>query len=492
MVYGIPTSINTLIDGNGNSCSYIANSSGSTSWEYNFGFGKVTQYGNVNAQLVNIAYISSSKVYISLFVFSSASGELNPGNGSISYSYTISINGMQKIGPIDGGSEIGLDTGNNSRYTTLNITYDNTIPISNIFIDLFVSGVYSGGSANTALYFSLNSPYQLGSNSLVICNNNINYPYELDIYTNYTVNKHISLPTTPIPNMIYHIKATTIPVRVYSYNIPIDRSALSANMGGNTINGFILRPWASITLAYNSSLNSWFIHSYFDGNPTDTNVGLMTIPGGIATTTLTGNTAIIVADLFNTAKTVRLPSPTISGTILTIIYDGTKNTNNLYIDPNGSKIDNSTSAIFIRPVNGNFNGAIRLVSGNSQWYILDIFNAPSTYFAIAGTQTSPSDTSRNLSNNSSIVYITTATTSSTSVTVNMPQTTEFTGGLIRFIKDTNTVTPKYSLVLNSANGYLCGVADRVTVYNSTSKSRSALITASYNNRHYVIGSYLGY
>jgi hypothetical protein len=343
------------------------------------------------------------------------------------------------------------------------------------------------GSTYTGFFFTLNASQVL------------NYSNAYLVLSDQTHNKIINIKATTLPLYIFALNTATIDFGYsqsrlrFSHNTLTSTSSITAQCR--------LPAWAAISMAYNTANNTWFIFSYYDGNPVQ---GSNTARGGVGSTygvrtpyNTTTNQPIVLATINSANRTFELPSPSISGRLLIVIYRiGTANppTNFLHIDPMGNNLDGATTTIYIRPSGGNQDAAVRFVSANNQWYILDVFNSLSWDVIGGGTQSFPSDSTRNVSTSAAIVILSSAIPSGTNrrVTANLNFSTTSTTGQIHFIKDANTTTYTNSIAINSSNGGINGMSDRTTAYNAAARNRSAVIVATIEGNHYPVGFYQGY
>lgn len=519
MPYGIPLSIDSNMNPSRGDPGYLTNATGRSSEQDYLG---QKQRVFCDAQIRRLWFITKRRVAMTIRFSQYVSGGLDPKVSGWFYTMNVQFNGdgIQRFTRSQSANAGGGGDHGTNPSQSFTLIADNPTDITSIRVALNVYGWLSGNqrAANVFHIINITPSYISSNNTNIIANTtssqtttlttSAQYSHNTDSITENVFNyKYVLLPDTPNTNQIMNIKTQGMAMYFCTTDgKTLDRAAYQLTISGidnagatisnQIVNGFIMHPWGAMTLSYStigSSNFSWLLFSYYNGDPVQgINCDRGTGNGTFFDFNTTSNASIVEATIgFGpNNKTLRLPNPATAGQLLTIIYrlsgNGTPS-QYLHVDPNGSNLDGSTQTIYIRPSGGNQSAAVRLVSANSAWYLLDVFNCLN--WNVMNVQTG--QTNRNVSTTAGIVCITSAPSSGSHQTVNLEFSTTSTTGQIHYIKDTLTTSYSSSLVINSSNGGICGLSDRLSGYNASARNRTAVIVATIEGRHYPVGFYQG-
>ena len=444
----------------------------------------------------NLHLISSNSAYIYLYFMSEINGGESPSNQGLIFSFTILINGITYTSEnMTNWDQYGVVNQDNylRRYTDRTFVIDYSQQINTIRIITTVQAKISGGKIATLssdIYFR---PIRMDSTLPITISDGF-APRLYDNNGNGFTSQAVGvLPESPIQNSVYYIKTLNIPMRIYSTNASIENAIYRVSPSGRNINALIIPVWAAITITYDST--SWRILSYYDGS-------LNNWANKTTTVTYTPiSQPISIANISGAHKYFSLPDPaaTTTPSILTVIHAGGNNANYLYINRGAYTLDSNTNVdVYIKPDNANWNACIRFITDKVNWYILDFFYAPASWYSMNTTGTLT--TSRNMNPSKNIIYINSYSYeydnggSNNMTSINLTNLATNRADIF-YIKDIQNTAYAHSIVLKSSTA-MFGTGDRRLAYNNTPKKMSGLIIASVNNgsvtNHYVVGSYLGY
>lgn len=231
---------------------------------------------NLDGRVIQIHMVTDKKIFIRLSAFSRIEGGQSPRNDGLWYKYDIYINGSTtRSSTYSVTSEVGVGGGNERLNDRILATIEHTERITSLGIRLMLRGDPSWNYDGSVGFHIDFRPIYLNLTTNIIFNRNntqLNMITRDDLYKDYesiTVqnNRVIYLSNETIPeNTIVYIKATYLFTRVYTGTKTVDHGRYSysneINTGNNTINGFILMPYASIGLMFNSTMDTWLIMSY--------------------------------------------------------------------------------------------------------------------------------------------------------------------------------------------------------------------------------------